>query len=100
MRDESGNQQIADKNMDLSPARRGFRRQAGRLDAEVEKELQAHSAGQQPAIEIARIAQPVAIDPDEPEQTAGNRDDPKALGCLASEIFRSAPTADQGVKRA
>ena len=65
-------------------------------------ELQAHAAGQHPAVEIARVAEPVAINPDEPEQAAGNRRDQKALDCLAGEISRRARTAsaDRGVRRA
>src|SRR5689334_12566423 len=92
MRDEGGDQQIADIDMDLAPARDGFRRQAARLDGDVEAELQAHAAGQHPAVEIARIAQPVAIDPDEPEQTAGYRSDQKPGRCLAGEKSRRTPT--------
>src|SRR5262249_6950044 len=95
-------QQIADKNMDLPPARGGFRRQAGRFDGDVERELQAHAASQHPAVEIARVAERVAIDPDEPEQAAGNRREQKALDCLAGEISRRARTAstDRGARRA
>src|SRR5215831_15618127 len=102
MRDEGGDQQIADKNMDLPPARGGFRRQAGRFDGDVERELQAHAASQHPAVEIARVAERVAIDPDEPEQAAGNRRDQKALYCLAGEISRRARTAstDRDARRA
>ena len=73
-----------------------------RFDGDVEIELQAHAAGQHPAIEIARVAERVAIDPDEPEQADGNGRDQKALDCLAVEISRRARTAsaDRAVRRA
>src|SRR5689334_24100186 len=102
MREESGDQQIADVDMELAPACGGFRGQAGRLDGDVERELEGHAASQHPAVEIARVAKPVAIDPDEPEQTAGNRGDQKPGRCLAGEKSRRAPTepADRGVRYA
>src|SRR6185312_3859549 len=93
MRDEGGDQQIAEKNMRLSPARGGFRRQPSRFDGEVEKELQADAAGQHPAVEIARVAQPVAIDPDQPEEAEGDGREQKALDRLTVEISPQARTA-------
>src|SRR5262245_40019801 len=102
MRDEGGDQQIAVKNMDLPPERGGSRRQAGHFDGDVESELQAHAAGQHPAVEIARIAEPVAVDPDEPEQTSADGRHQKAIDGLAGEIARPGPTAsaDRGARRA
>src|SRR6478736_2777997 len=102
MRDEGGDQQIAEKNMDLPPAHGGFRRQAGRFDGDVEKELKDHATGQHPAIEIARVAERVAIDPDEPEEADGTGRDQKALDCLRVEISHRARTAsaDRAVRRA
>jgi hypothetical protein len=37
----------------------------------VETELEDYAAGQQPAVEKARVAKRIAIDPDEPEKAAG-----------------------------
>jgi hypothetical protein len=72
VRDEGSNQQIAEKNMDLPPAQGRFRRQARCLDGDVETELEDYAAGQQPAVEKARVAKRIAIDPDEPEKAAGD----------------------------
>src|SRR5690606_12984470 len=87
--------------MDLAPAHGGFRRQTGRLNGDVEIQLQAHAAGQHPTIEITWVAEPVAIDPNKPEEAAGKRRYQKALDCLAGESSRRAPTApgDRGARR-
>src|SRR5262245_15393960 len=92
MRDEGGDQQIANKDMELPPARGGFRRQSGRFGGNVETELQAHAAGQHQAVEIVLVAERVGIDPDEPEQSSGNRPNQKAPDRPAGEIFRHART--------
>src|SRR5690349_9029511 len=102
MGDEGCDQQIAQEDMELAPARGGSWRQARRFDGDVKSKLQAHAAGQQPAVEIARVAQPVVINPDEPEQAAGNQREQNTLDRSAGEIFCQTWTAsaDRGVRRA
>src|SRR5262245_9926841 len=80
--------------MDLPPAQGGSRRQTGRLHGGVEKELQADARGQHPAVEIARVAESVAVDPDEGEQANGNGRDQNTLNCLAGRTA----SADRAVR--
>src|SRR5262245_24668159 len=94
MREEARNQQVADKNMDRPEAERRSPGQARRLHGGVEEELQADSGGQYPAIEIARVAEPVAVDRDEREQADGDGRDQKALNCLAGRTA----SADRAVR--
>src|SRR5262245_65504006 len=94
MREKCCDQQIADKDMDLPPAHGGSRRETGRLHGGVEKELQADARGQHPAVEIARVAESVAVDPDEGEQANGNGRDQNTLNCLAGRTA----SADRAVR--
>src|SRR5262245_7410448 len=94
MREKCCDQQIADKDMELPPAHGGSHRQAARLGGGMEKELQADARGQHPAVEIARVAQTVAVDPDEGEQANGNGRDQNALNCLAGRTA----SADRAVR--
>ena len=102
MRYEGGDQKIANKNVDLAHRASGFQRQAGRFKGDVETQLQAHAAGKHPAVEIARVAQPVAIEPNNREQSAGHGRDQQTLSKVAIQKSRQARTAsaDRTARRA
>jgi hypothetical protein len=86
MHDKSSDQQPANENVELAPARDGFWRQPVCLERDVKSELQAHAGGKHPTIEKARIAKRGAVDRYQPKKSEKENSDPQNPGYPADEM--------------